>query len=333
MKFYWKGKDWYIDGFLATQIESIMYNLKSDWDFVILVTGDRSVRIGKSIISQVIAAYAAYVGERMGMKSDYTIKDIYFDSKEMLNDVMSKPAYSINHYDEGRESLQAAKAMKSFQQDILDFFAECGQLNHLFIITLPDFFELKENIAVARSEFLINVYRKEVQIQKDIFKDGVKRPLIRLDRGYFEFFSKKKKQKLYDLAKSTRRKNYSLIRPNFIGRFTNQYTVDKKEYLKKKRESLQRFAERHEEQKKSKDEVPVKNFIVYWKKEGLTGNEVKEKMEFMLGKTYDDTSINRIFREEQEKEEIAKENEVSGRLGGNYTNKLKNRVVVDAIQL
>ena len=48
------------------------------------------------------------------------------------------------------------------QQDLLDFFAECGQLNQVFVIVAPDFFKLSEEIAVARSEYLINVYRKDI---------------------------------------------------------------------------------------------------------------------------------------------------------------------------
>ena len=75
----------------------------------------------------------------------------------------TKEKYHPNIYDEARESLASTKHMKKLQEDIIDFFNECGQLNQIFIVVLPDFFSLKEEIAVGRSEILINVYRDEVK--------------------------------------------------------------------------------------------------------------------------------------------------------------------------
>ena len=46
MKFEFKGKEYYIDGYLASQLDSIVYNVKKDWDFVIMITGNRMVRVG-----------------------------------------------------------------------------------------------------------------------------------------------------------------------------------------------------------------------------------------------------------------------------------------------
>jgi len=40
----------------------------------------------------------------------------------------------------------------------LIFLIECGQLNQIFVLVLPDFFGLKEDIAVARSEFLFKMF-------------------------------------------------------------------------------------------------------------------------------------------------------------------------------
>ena len=326
MKFTWKDKEWYIDETLAHQLNSLCYNVKSDWDFVILISGDRTVRIGKSIFAQIVCAYLSYASTRMKRPSRYTINDIYFDNKVMMDDSQKKPPFSINHYDEGREGLAANKSMKGFQQDLMDFFAECGQLNHIFVIVCPDFFELKENIAVGRSEYLLNVYRREKNVMRDIFKDGIKRPVVKLERGFFEFFNRKKKQLLFDISKSTRKKSYNLVSPNFRGRFTNQYTVGEEDYKLKKRESLARFKERHQEQKEDENEKYIHRFVCYYKQEGLTAVQTLAKVEAILGRSYSIRHINDIYHKFKQN---AKENEVLEGDGENYTSIIKKTTNID----
>jgi len=265
MKFKWKGKEYYIDGFLSSQLDSILYNVKKDWDFVLFITGDRTVRGGKSILGMTVCAYLAKGLADMGLNKDaYTDKDIYFDNIDMMKAAFTKPKYSINHYDEGREGLAASKAVKSMGQDLVDFFAECGQLNHIFVIVAPDFFKLNEEIAVARSEFLINVYRKEVAHEVDLYKTGKKVAVTKLQRGFFEFFSRKKKQNLYDKAKTTGRKNYGLIKADFVGRFVNQYPIAEDIYRKMKKDALSRFSEKKEKEKEagvSKKEGRLRRYL------------------------------------------------------------------------
>jgi len=201
--FEYKDKEYKIDRFLANTLNSLVYNIKNDWDFVILITGDRSVRVGKSVMGMQICAYLAYLLKKMNLnKNAYDLDNIYFDSQKIMDEAPHKPRYSVIQYDEGREGLAAIKAMRGFQQDLIDFFTECGQLNHLFIIVLPDFFDLKEDMAVARSEILVNVFRKETPLMRQIFNDGEAHPVVRFDRGFFEFYNKKDKKKLYDIARA-----------------------------------------------------------------------------------------------------------------------------------
>ena len=267
MKFHWNNGDWYINDFLAMQLDTMLYNIKKDWDFIILITGDRMVRVGKSVLAQIISAYLAY---RLAMikeyttdksngkilnKDAYTIHDIHFDNKEMMDAAFKKPKYSIDHYDEGREGLAANKAMGQMQKDLIDFFTECGQMNHIFVIVAPDFFDLKEDMAVARSEILINVYRKSENKMMDIYNEGEKIPVTVFSRGHFEFFSRKKKAMLYDSYRTSRRKWYGAVKCDFLGDFTNQYPIGEEEYRQKKRDSLARFQQKKEDEKKQKEGV------------------------------------------------------------------------------
>lgn len=308
MKFNWGDKEFYIDGLLARQLDTLVYNVKDDYDFVIIITGDRTVRVGKSVLAMTVCAYLSQGLERVGKKNKYAIEDVYFDNIDMMKGAFKKPPYHINHYDEGREGLAANKAMKSMQHDLLDFFAECGQLNHIFVIVAPDFFKLNEEIAVARSEYLINVYRKEVSKMVDLYKTGEKVPVVKLKRGQFEFFDRKKKQNLYDKSRSTQRKNYGIIKANFVGSFTDQYPLGEEEYRQAKKDALARFTKKKEEEKNKETKTELKyKRIIAGMAEKIGKKELKdvsEKLGFHEDTVY---KYSRKIREDLASKELTKE--------------------------
>lgn len=278
MRYTWNGKECYIDGYLATQLDTMVYNISNDWDFLIIISGDRMVRVGKSVLGQQVAGYLAYrTSIYKKTPISFGIDDIYFDSESMTTAAQKKPKYHVNVYDEARESLAATKHTQKVSQDVVDFFNECGQLNQIFVLILPDFFSLKEEIAVGRSECLLNVYRRDIKIMRDMYKEGNQIPLVRFDRGFLEFFSRYKKSDLFDNFRKTRRKNYHSTKANFIGRFMNTYVVDEEEYRKKKAEALERFKER--QNKKVEDKyIKIRDYnFAKYHKEGLTGQEMSDR--------------------------------------------------------
>jgi hypothetical protein len=283
--------DVYFDGMLKSALDSLVYNASSDWDFVIVVSGDRMVRVGKSVLAQQIAAYLAY-----RLKTPFSLKNIFFDSQEMINFAQKCPINSVLIFDEAREGLAASKNGKKLQQDLLDYFAECGQLNHIFIIVLPDFFELKENMAVGRSEYMVNVYRKETQIMQDIYNEGVKIPIVRLDRGYFEFFSRDKKRLLFDIASSKHQKNYHLVKSNFIGRFTNTYTVDPAEYKKAKKAALARFEDKKKDDIAPKHRADVIRDKIIMDNVDLGPTEIAKKLYQDYGFSISHSAVSRVIQ-------------------------------------
>ena len=109
------------------------------------------------------------------------------------------------------------------------------------MICLPDFFTMNEEVSVARSEFLLNVYRNYRQISVDMYGEGEKRPITKFERGYFEFYSRKRKQLLFDIAKTTKRKSYKVQKPDFFGRFTHVYPIDETKYRQYKAETIRRL--------------------------------------------------------------------------------------------
>ena len=290
------GYEIYLDGNLIPVLDTLVYNLPNDWDFVILITGDRMVRTGKSVMGMNVSAYLA---DKLNTKFD--IDNIFFDSQSMMDAAQTMPKNSVLQYDEAREGLAAIKTMKTVQQDLIDFFNECGQLNHIFVLVMPDFFTMKEEIAVGRSEVLINVYRKNVKLMRRMYKEEEARPVIRFDRGFFELFNRTKKKVLYDIARATRRKSYQLIKANINGRFTDYHPLDWERYLERKREALARFKERKDKEKEveSKSMKATKHFIKYHREKKETFEEIAKKVEEMLGISYTPQHINRLFLENE----------------------------------
>jgi len=86
------------------------------------------------------------------------------------------------------------------------------------IIVAPTVFDIDYYIICFRSLALINVYAKGLQ------------------RGYFAFYNREQKEKLYIKGKKTH--DMKVAKPNFIGRFTNWNILDSKEYEKKKDEAI-----------------------------------------------------------------------------------------------
>lgn len=304
MRFEWNGHNCYLHNTLATQLDSFIFNIAEDWDFVISITGDRMVRVGKSVLAIQICAYLAYRATKfLKKKITYDTNDIYFDSQTMIDGAQQKPKYHINHYDEAREALAASKHMNKLQQDLIDFFNECGQLNQIFILVLPDYFTLKEEIAVGRSECLINVYRYEQKKMVDMYGEG-KIPVVDLKRGRFEFFTRKRKAVLYDKFSTTRRKNYFGIKANFIGTFTNEYMVKKEDYIQLKSDALKRFKEKKEEEKVRKTDVLRDKIIMQYKAEGLSHGKIVIKLEqdwdFSISRQHIDRLILKWARKEAE---------------------------------
>lgn len=202
----------------------------------------------------------AYLGDRLG--TGYGLDNIFFDSPTMVKEAMKLPKYSIVHYDEGRESLATTKTASQIQKDILDYFAECGQLNHIFVIVLPDFFELKENMAVPRSIALINTYLHKEKKFVDIYDEGELLPVVDFKRGYFQFFSDKRKKNLYDISRAKNRKSYGLVPCNFYGRFTNNYPIDRQAYEGKKLDALARYKKDEKKEATRKSDI-FRDYLIY----------------------------------------------------------------------
>lgn len=201
---------------LKENLDLMLKHSKKDWDFVMIVSGHGQVRVGKSVLAQQIGKYLSYHSG-----TPWGIDNIVFESNKLVDVAKKLPKHSVIVYDEAREGLNSARVMSNLTQNLLTFFTECGQLNHFFILVLPDFFDLPKSIAVTRSTCLIDVLWKG-----------------EFERGHFCFYNANQKRMLY--FNGRRYQNYGVQKPSFYGKFFNIHTVGEDDYRSKKLGMLNR---------------------------------------------------------------------------------------------
>ena len=121
------------------------------------------------------------------------------------------------------------------------------------ICIIPNFFQLPINYAISRSVFFVDVRFEN-----------------KFERGFFRFFSFKKKKDLYIYGRKTQ--NYDCVKPDFIGRFTSGYVVPEKEY----RAAKYRDMIESEETVKAPTERQIKTKLFKQLKENIPGMTVEK---------------------------------------------------------
>lgn len=213
---------------LKQQLDILIKNITKDWDFTIIISAGGEVRVGKSVLAQQIGAYWTYQMYKVhGIKVPWNVKDnIIFNWDKLImqgNRLGEKYHYCALDYDEAGETMDSVKSQTGELKAVRDYLRECGQYNFLNILVIPEFFDLPKGIAITRSIFLIDVYYGSN-------KDAI------FERGYFKFYSRLNKKRLYLQGK--KELNYKAAPYNFDGQFPNFYTVDEKIYRESKVEAL-----------------------------------------------------------------------------------------------
>jgi len=291
-RFIKSKKEWkqgfYMDGYLAENLQHIPQFLKRDFDCVGIISGRGKVRTGKSTIASQVAFYCAwllaggemclerneegrFINPRVIKKPDkplnFSLKNYVFDPEDLMRLGRTLDPNSVIVYDEGRTGLDAKTSMTSLNRLLEDFFQECGQYNHVILIVLPDFFKLHMDYAVSRSYFLIDVFLDE-----------------NFNRGFFNFYNETQKDFLYNHGKKKLGilSKYSASYPSFTGKFPGWLPFDKDEYSKLKRLALKK-KELGQQKTKIKEQRDALVYL-YKKDMDLTMVDVAEKMSEVLKK-------------------------------------------------
>lgn len=220
----------FMDPTLKANLDIWIKNVVKDWDFVLIISGQGMVRVGKSLLAQQIACYWCYEIERLyGVKVPFTIKDnMVFDGGKLIkqgNRIGQSQQYGCLVFDEAGADLEGIKVMKRTTQAVKDYLRECGQYNMLTILVLPEFFDLPKGIALSRSDALIDVYT--LTDENDYW-----------ERGFYNFYGRPAKKKLYLYGK--KELNYHASKFDFHGQWDGVWVVDEEEYRAAKRVALKK---------------------------------------------------------------------------------------------
>ena len=215
----------YIDETLHDNLQILAQNIVRDLTFLIFVfSSTLEVGTGKSVfIQQIAEAITEQVNKLHNLNIPFDINNIVFHPRDLIERSFKVPKYSVIILDEWTD----AHFWSELGITLREFFRKCRQLNLFMICVIPNFFELPKGYAISRSVAAIDV-----------------KFVGNFERGFFDFYSFKKKKELY--LKGKKNYDYDVVKPSFIGRFTDGFVVGREIYLNRKRLDL----ERHDKQTK-----------------------------------------------------------------------------------
>lgn len=259
--------EYYMDGYLKENLDIAKKVIKKDWDMVFCYDGYEGS--GKSIKAQQDAFYC-----------DPTLKveRLAFTPFQFRKAIMNAKQYQSVIYDEAYTGLSSRATMSMINRALVSMLAEIRQKNLFVFVVMPCFFDLDKYVALWRSRALVHVYTGK-----------------NFERGFFAFYNIDRKKDLYINGK----KYYSYFKPkpNFVGRFVNHYTVEKKEYLDLKKKSLL-------EREKRVEEAEIKRQVQEATFNGLMaiGDKVNNRLKAQILGVSEPTLYNWIKRYDENKE-------------------------------
>jgi len=152
-------------------------------DNLLLIDGDEGD--GKTNMSCGVGYYIAYKTQR-----SFSSKNFFFKLDSVI-DFALKNERQVIIWDEGALGGLSDEWWNKAQTRLIKLLMVCRKKRHFFIINIPRFFKLREYLAVDRSIGLIHVYSH----------DG-------LDIGRFVYYTKQKKEKLFENYKTKKKKDY-----------------------------------------------------------------------------------------------------------------------------
>lgn len=229
----------YMNEHLKANIDVMAEKIVDDLQFLGLCSSSTyEVRSGKSTFMQQIGEYYTDSVNRMHkLNLTFDMKNIVFNSADLMTRAFELPKYSCLIMDENDEIDE--HYFSKLAKDLRRFFKKSGQLNLFIIIVVPNFFQLKSHYAITRSNFLIDV-----------------RFFGKFERGLFAFYSYERKRDLYLNGKKTQ--NFNVTKPDFMGRFTQGYAVDRQAYLEAKRIDLEKSEEPVSKPKETEEEMEAR---------------------------------------------------------------------------
>lgn len=204
-KFLFNGHTLYIDNKLAGVIQIFAKKHKKNNDNLLIISGDTGT--GKSNLAALVCAYYSFL---TGI--EYNNKRVFFKSQDFIKEAII--AYDkIFHYDESLFTAMATDWQTKEQRELIKMLWLCRKRRHFYVFCIPDYFKLKDSIKEEKCNGLI--YTK----------------LKNNTPGSFEYFRKRKRQKLIEFYYKRKQKKYTMFR-SFRGTFAKNLprVLDEKIY-------------------------------------------------------------------------------------------------------
>jgi hypothetical protein len=207
-----KDMTFYMDNKLTVELAKVRKGVtKKDKDHVFAVDGAEGC--GKSVFSMQLAAT---------LDPTFCIDRVCFTAPEFTRAIVKAKKGEAVIFDEAFTGLSSRAALSEVNKLLVSLMMEMRQKNLFVIVVMPTFFLLDKYVALWRATGLFHVFTKDGR------------------RGYWLYFNKYKKKMLYLAGKKYY--TYSgknIPRSGFKGKFYDQYTVDEKEYRKRKKTALE----------------------------------------------------------------------------------------------
>ena len=261
------GQEYYMDGYLKSNLDIAKEVIKKDWDMVFAYDGYEGS--GKSVKAMQDAFYC---------DPTLTNERIVFTPYQFRKAVLSAQKYQAVVYDEAYTGLSSRATMSLINKALVSMLAEIRQKNLFVFVVMPSFFDLDKYVALWRSRALIHIYTGK-----------------KFQRGFFMFYNIDRKKDLWVNGKKYY--SYSKPKPNFIGRFTNYYTVNEEEYRKNKKKSLI-------EREKKREDAEIKKAVVEMMFNSLfsMGDKITNRLKAQILGVTEQTYYNWVKRAEEEQE-------------------------------
>lgn len=205
--------------YIANKTYKILVNIvdrinKYNNDALLIVCGDTGT--GKSNITSEVCACVSYLTGRK-----YNVDNVYFKSDEMMKKA-SETENQIFHYDEALFASLAQDWQKKAVKDLIATLLLSRKKKHFYIFCIPDFFKLKDTIAVDKSAGLIRTYL-----------------IDKVRPGKYVYYKKKKLDDMYEYWQKKKIKGYKTFY-SFHGDFKGRLAdiIDEAAYEAKKDEAI-----------------------------------------------------------------------------------------------
>jgi len=237
------GHEYYLDGYLKTNLDNIKKIIRKSWDFVFVVDGYEGA--GKSVFCQQLAHYVS--------DGDFNVDEVVFDPKDFKEQVLKSKKYNAIVFDEAFRGMSARAAMSQINKTLMGMLQEIRQRNLFIFIVLPSIHDLDKYVALHRTAGLFHISVGENR-----------------ERGYFNYYNK---EQIVNLLKDYKNKYKYPRYPKIRGRFT-KWQPFAEAYEKKKMDSLRDYVDEKPKAYNDRHKESIVGAILNLKKRGLTNKEI-----------------------------------------------------------